>query len=189
MGKRIGSPTVNAGSMADIAFLLLIFFLVTTTIETEAGLDRLLPRANPTPPEVVNERNILEVQLNKDNKLMVEGKEMSLDQLRPTAIAFIDNAGEEGSCSFCKGAQLANSALKNDRETRYDIYIAVQNELVGAYHSLRNREAQRLYKMDYTAMEKAYRSPTVSQANKQIFKTRIKELQGMYPLHIVEPKN
>ena len=197
MGKRAEVPTVNAGSMADIAFLLLIFFLVTTTIETDAGLARVLPSTAPTPIIEVNDRNILEVSLNKDNELMVEGKEITLAELRKTAIAFIDNAGVRGTCDYCKGEGLQDSSdnpeaaiisLKNNRETTYEAYIAVQNELVAAYHALRNREGQIRYKQDYTAMEESYNSSDATVVGKKMLKTRIKELQDLYPLHIVEPK-
>lgn len=198
MGKRAKLPAVNAGSMADIAFLLLIFFLVTTTIETDVGLDRKLPSDAPSPPEFVNERNILEILINKDNELLVEGEPMTLDLLKQTAIDFIDNGGKEESCSYCKGAGLESSSdsplqalisVKNHRETIYEYYIAVQNELVAAYHELRNREAQLRYQIDYTAMEEVYRSAETTVEVKNQFRVRIKELQELYPLHIVEPKN
>lgn len=198
MGKRAEVPTVNAGSMADIAFLLLIFFLVTTTIETDSGLARMLPSTATTPPITVNDRNILEVSINKHNQLMVEGEMIPLSALKPTAIAFIDNEGDKGSCDYCNGeGDIASSdnpdkaiiSLKNDRETSYEAYIAVQNELVAAYHALRNREGQLRYKQDYTAMEQAYGSSETTMKDKQQLKIRIKELQELFPLHIVEPKN
>ena len=70
MGRRAGAPEVNAGSMADIAFLLLIFFLVTTTIETDAGLDRMLPPMEPPETDVViKEKNIFQVNINKNGQL------------------------------------------------------------------------------------------------------------------------
>ncbi len=198
MGKRAEVPTVNAGSMADIAFLLLIFFLVTTTIETDAGLARMLPSTAKSPPVTIKHKNLLEVVINKDNELLVEGEEMPLHELRKTAIAFIDNAGEKDSCNYCKGEGLAESSdnpnaavisVKNTRETTYEAYIAVQNELVAAYNELRNREGQRRFKQDYTAMEKAYTSSETDAETKQELKTKIKLLQDLYPLHIVEPKN
>lgn len=198
MGKRAEAPTVNAGSMADIAFLLLIFFLVTTTIETDAGLYRMLPSNAPSPPIDVKNRNILEVNINKDNALMVEGNKMPLADLRETAIAFIDNGAEKENCDYCKGEALESSSenpksaiisVKSNRETTYETYIAVQNELVAAYHALRNREGQLRYKQDYTAMEAAYASPEATLDEKRQLKVRIKALQELYPLHIVEPKN
>ncbi len=198
MGKRTEAPKVNAGSMADIAFLLLIFFLVTTTIETDAGLDRMLPSTAPKPPIEVKDRNILEVVINKNNSVMVEGNEMSLAELRETAIAFIDNGADKEDCGYCRGEGALESSedplgaivsVKSHRETTYETYIAVQNELVAAYHTLRNREGQRLYQQDYTAMEDAYSNPESNAATKRELKLKIKQLQEMYPLYIVEPSN
>jgi len=198
MGRRAEVPTVNAGSMADIAFLLLIFFLVTTTIETDAGLYRMLPSTTPSPPIDVKERNILEVSINNENQLMVDGKEMALADLRQTTIEFVDNGGEKSSCEYCQGAGLVDSsespnaaivAVRNNRETTYEAYIAVQNELVAAYNVLRNREGQLRFKQDYTVMEAAYGSQETDMVAKQELKVRIKLLQDLYPLHIVEPKN
>jgi len=78
MARRGAPPEVSAGSMADIAFLLLIFFLVTTTIETSEGLDRMLPPKEPptdTPP-VVKQKNIFTVTINKEGQLLVEEEEL-----------------------------------------------------------------------------------------------------------------
>ena len=101
--ERGAPPEVNAGSMADIAFLLLIFFLVTTTIGVDQGINRLLPRYEPNPvvPNI-NERNILTVLVNKDNQLLVNEKLVDIKDLRQTAIDFIENNGN-GTCSYCLG--------------------------------------------------------------------------------------
>src|SRR6056300_638313 len=78
MPRRKGAPEVNAGSMADIAFLLLIFFLVTTTIETDAGLDRMLPPIEPPDTDVViKQKNIFTVSINKSGQLLVEEELMN----------------------------------------------------------------------------------------------------------------
>ena len=111
MPRRKGAPEVNAGSMADIAFLLLIFFLVTTTIETDAGLDRMLPPIDP--PEdidvVIRQKNIFTVNINKNGQLLVEDQLMKLDNLREAAMSFLENNGD-GSCNYCKGPKdLASS--------------------------------------------------------------------------------
>ena len=95
MPRRGGPPEVNAGSMADIAFLLLIFFLVTTTIETDAGLDRMLPPMEPPDTDVViKQKNIFTVNINKNGQLLVEEELLDLKQLRARAIAFLDNGGD-----------------------------------------------------------------------------------------------
>src|SRR5690554_4337363 len=99
MGKR-DIQEVNAGSMADIAFLLLIFFLVTTTMDTDSGLSRMLPPPVPdteeTPPPI-KERNVFEVLINAQNKLLVEKKPMDLSQLREAAKEFIENPMDDPS--------------------------------------------------------------------------------------------
>ena len=163
MPRRAGAPEVNAGSMADIAFLLLIFFLVTTTIETDAGLDRMLPPIEPPETDVViKQKNIFQVNINKAGQLLADGELIELKNLREKAKAFLENNGD-GSCNYCSGGRRDASSsdnptkaiisLKNDRETKYGTYITVQNELVAAYNTLRNREALRLYGMKYTQME------------------------------------
>ena len=139
MPRRGAPPEVNAGSMADIAFLLLIFFLVTTTIETDAGLDRMLPPMEPPDTDVViKQKNIFTVNINKNGQLLVEEELTDLKNLREKAKAFLDNGGD-GTCNYCQGRKNSSSSdnpgkaiisLKNDRETKYGTYITVQNELV-----------------------------------------------------------
>lgn len=196
MPRRKGAPEVNAGSMADIAFLLLIFFLVTTTIETDAGLDRMLPPAEP--PEdidvVIKQKNIFTVNINKSGQLLVEEQIMNIQDLREAAIAFLDNGGD-GSCNYCKGRKDASSSdnpekaiisLKNDRETKYSTYITVQNELVGAYNDLRNREAQRLYGRDFTEMEGKFLNPETPSAERDDLKPKVKKIQELFPQKLSE---
>ena len=196
MPRRKGAPEVNAGSMADIAFLLLIFFLVTTTIETDAGLDRMLPPAEP--PEdvdvVIKQKNIFTVNINKNGQLLVEEQIMDIKGLREAAIAFLDNGGD-GSCNYCKGRKDAASSdnpekaiisLKNDRETKYSTYITVQNELVGAYNDLRNREAQRLFGRDFTEMEGKFLNPETPSAERDDLKPKVKRIQELFPQKLSE---
>ncbi|MEM9361312.1 MAG: biopolymer transporter ExbD [Bacteroidota bacterium] len=196
MPRRKGAPEVNAGSMADIAFLLLIFFLVTTTIETDAGLDRMLPPIDP--PEdidvVIKQKNIFTVNINKNGQLLVEDQLMKLDNLREAAMGFLENNGD-GSCNYCKGRKDLSSSdnpekaiisLKNDRETKYSTYITVQNELVGAYNDLRNREAQRLYNRDFTDMESEYLNPETPSNVRDDLKDKVKRIQDMFPQKLSE---
>jgi len=150
MAKR-AAPEVNAGSMADIAFLLLIFFLVTTTIEKDSGINRKLPPMEESEEDVIiKQKNIFTVLINKHDQLLVEDEQMEIKDLRQSAVDFLNNNGD-GSCEFCQGANRdpkssdnpdkAIISLKNDRETSYAAYIAVQNELVAAYNTLRNKRA------------------------------------------------
>ena len=144
---RRSAPEVNAGSMADIAFLLLIFFLVTTTIETDSGINRKLPPMDEViDPPIIKEKNIFTVVVNKNNQILVEEELMNIRDIRQEAIAFLDNGGGFGeeACDYCQGNGDTRSSdnpdkaiisLKNDRETDYKVYISVQNELVAAYNS------------------------------------------------------
>ncbi|UGU17566.1 biopolymer transporter ExbD [Sinomicrobium kalidii] len=201
---RRGIPEVNAGSMADIAFLLLIFFLVTTTIETDSGLDRKLPPDEPPEDDVIiKERNLLQVLINKNDQLMVDEEVTELKDLRRVAMDFLDNGAgvnDKGeTCDYCQGAKDPESSvhpekaiisLVNDRETKYSTYIAVQNELVAAYNQLRNREARRLYEMDFTEMQDLYRDPKTPEDDKEKLKPKVERIQQMYPqlLSEAEPK-
>jgi hypothetical protein len=196
---RRDAPEVNAGSMADIAFLLLIFFLVTTTIETDSGISRKLPPWQPEEqePPVIKERNIFQVLVNANNQLLVEDEEMEIEELREAAVKFLDNGGGTGdeACDFCQGPgdpsssvnpQKAIISLVNNRGTEYGTYIAVQNELVAAYNQLRNREAQRLFGTTFDAMETRYNDPQTSEGTKETLKERIELIQDMIPQKLSE---
>ncbi len=196
MPRRGGAPEVNAGSMADIAFLLLIFFLVTTTIETDAGLDRMLPPIEPPDTDVViKQKNIFQVNINKNGQLLADGELIQLKDLRSKAISFLENNGD-GSCNYCsKGKKDAASSdnpskaiisLKNDRETKYGTYITVQNELVGAYNDLRDRESTRLFKRTFGDMEAEYAKQETAQSVKDELKEKITRIQEMFPQKLSE---
>lgn len=202
MAKR-SAPEVNAGSMADIAFLLLIFFLVTTTIETDKGISRKLPpiqEENVEPP-IIKQKNIFTVIVSGDNQLLVEDERMDIKDLRAAAVKFLDNGAGTGedACSYCQGAKDPNSSdnpvkaiisLVNNRRTEYRTYISVQNELVGAYNDLRNQAAQRLYGKDYLIMEANYNDANWN-GDKEALKDRLDKIKDMYPqkLSEAEPKS
>ncbi|WP_273565610.1 ExbD/TolR family protein [Maribacter halichondriae] len=190
MARRAGAPEVNAGSMADIAFLLLIFFLVTTTIETDAGLDRMLPPIEPPETDVIiKQKNIFQVLINRNGQLLADDNIIEIKDLRAKAMDFLDNNGD-GTCTYCRGRKIAESSdnptkaiisLKNDRETKYSTYITVQNEIVGAYNDLRNRETQRLYGQDFTTMEATYLNPETPSSVKDELKEKVKKIQDLFP--------
>ncbi|WP_299333608.1 biopolymer transporter ExbD [uncultured Psychroserpens sp.] len=200
MAKR-SAPEVNAGSMADIAFLLLIFFLVTTTIPKDSGINRKLPPMEPPNDEevVIKEKNIFTVLLNGKDQLLVEDELMELKDLRAAAIKFLDNGGD-GSCDYCNGAKDPKSSdnpdkaiisLKNERETSYSAYISVQNELVAAYNDLRNKRALQIgpkrgfRDMDFVKMEKEYKDPKFN-GNKEKLKEVIDQIRNEYPEKLSE---
>jgi len=199
MAKR-AAPEVNAGSMADIAFLLLIFFLVTTTIPKDSGLNRKLPPIEENDEDVIiKQKNIFTVLINGKDQLLVEDEITELEDVRDLAMAFLDNNGD-GSCNYCQGAQDPKSSdnpdkaiisLKNERETSYATYISVQNELVAAYNTLRNIRAeqvgpQRGFKgMNFVEMEAAYKDPKFN-GNKDKLKEVIDQIRNEYPEKLSE---
>ena len=200
MAKR-SAPEVNAGSMADIAFLLLIFFLVTTTIETDSGLNRKLPpMEDVVDPPIIKERNIFTVVVNKNNDLLVEEKPLDISELREAAVAFLDNGGGKGedACNYCQGPRDKDSSdnpdkavisLKNDRETDYKVYIAVQNELVAAYNVLRNREFARLNPnlgLSFVDADRRYSDPRTSTSEKEALKPKLAEVKVLFPQKLSE---
>lgn len=156
--KKRATPEINAGSMADIAFLLLIFFLVTTTMDTDTGLRASLPPLpDPTqePPDF-NKRNVLEIRINSGNQLLVESELMEIADLKDFAIKFITNNGKDPNLS--DKPDIAVISLQNDRGTEYDIYVQVQDQLRTAYREVRDAEAQTKYGLNYkklTADEQA----------------------------------
>ncbi|HAS19864.1 MAG TPA: biopolymer transporter ExbD [Flavobacteriaceae bacterium] len=200
MAKR-SAPEVNAGSMADIAFLLLIFFLVTTTIETDSGLNRKLPpMEDQVDPPIIRQKNIFTVVVNKNDQLLVEEELTDIKDLRALAVAFLDNGGGVGeeACDYCQGARDESSSdnpdkaiisLKNNRETSYKVYIAIQNELVAAYNELRNREFMRLYPsvgLNFVEAEKKYDDPRTSVEMSEQLKPKLDVVKAMYPQKLSE---
>ena len=146
--RRVGD--INAGSMADIAFLLLIFFLVTTTMDVDTGISIKLPPIPPPdqpPPPEIHARNVFVVLVNARDQLLVEGEWTDIRQLKEKTKRFLTNNGADPNLS--DNPDKAVVSLQNDRGTSYDMYIQVQNELKAAYNELRDQEAMRLYGRKY----------------------------------------
>ena len=157
-------PGINASSTADIAFMLLIFFLITTSMDTDRGLARRLP----PPPEnkdqkddiIVKERNVLQVRLNKDDQLMVGGEWSDIKQLREKAKEFIANPNDDPNMPekhaknipFFGDVMITEKhviSVQNDVGTSYEAYLQVQNELVAAYNELRSELAKSKFGKEY----------------------------------------
>ena len=189
MAKKI--PEINASSMADISFLLLIFFLVTTSMDVNQGLARRLPA--PIPPDQkiedtdINKRNLFVVKINWENKLLVQGQELDVRQLRAKAKEFVANINDDpnmpklfeedfgepfGTLKYTKEHVIS---VQNDAETQYQAYLEVQNELVAAYNELREECAQKYFHTAYTELDEEWQ----------------KKIQKIYPQKIseAEPKN
>ena len=174
-------PEVNAGSMADIAFLLLIFFLVTATISSDEGINRLLPKECP-PGTVcdskISERNILRILINNDDEIMIEDQVIAITELKEITKNFLDNNGD-GTCNYCNGVKSSKASdnpkkavvsLQNGRHTSYKQFIAVQDELSKAYYELRNT-----YSMD------VLRKPS-----DELSKEELKQVKDAYPFILSE---
>ncbi|MCK9270516.1 MAG: biopolymer transporter ExbD [Bacteroidales bacterium] len=180
---RRATQEINAGSMADIAFLLLIFFLVTTTMDVDTGISRKLPP--PLDPSVkppdIRQRNIFTVLVNSRDRLAVDGEPINISELRQRTKTFMSNPQNRedlpemtlrnipplGNVRVSKGV----ISLKNDRGTSYKMYIAVQNELAAAINELR----------DELAMEKFGRK-----YGQLISEDQIKAIQKAIPVPISE---
>jgi biopolymer transport protein ExbD len=131
------TPEINASSMADIAFLLLIFFLVTTTIGADKGVQMLLPpkKTIDNLPSNVHDRNLFKVIVNAKNELLVEDMPMDITTLRQEAKKFLSNNGVDPTLS--DNPQIAVVSVKTDRGTEYNTYLGVLDELMAAYNDLR----------------------------------------------------
>jgi biopolymer transport protein ExbD len=136
-GKKPRKKTeVDSSSMADIAFLLLIFFLVTTTIVNEKGVNFILPKKKEEVKiKPLKERNVFKVLINSNDKILVNDEPMELNEIRENAIKFLSNHNKNPKLS--ESPQKAVISYKTDRGTSYEIYLEVLDELSGAYHQLR----------------------------------------------------
>lgn len=189
MAKK--TPEVNATSTADIAFLLLVFFLVTTTMNVDSGMFRRLPPYQPDdvePPKMA-QRNILQILVNKDNQLLVGGTPMEISQLKDKTLEFILNPMNStnlpdvqrknidllGEVNVSRGI----ISLQNHIGTTYATYIAVQDQLAMAFNEARNMRAVSKFGKKYTELndeqQKAIRDwvpMQISEAEPRNVKTR-----------------
>ena len=171
MGKKRKMPGLNTSSTADISFMLLIFFLVTTSMDTDQGLGRTLPK----PPEddqlnneiKVKERNILNIRINKDNYVMIGDDYASLADVKERAKEFIKNENNRPTLPELKPKKIKGLgktmmvtenhviSVQTDRGTDYGVYFQVQDALVAAYNELRDELSKEEfgYKFEYLTEE------------------------------------
>ena len=171
-------PELNAAPMADIDFLLLIFFLVVNTFDSDKGIQRKLPPMpeGPPPKVDVNQRNVFIVLLNAADKLLVEGEPMEIDQVKKKTKRFILNP--TNSKDLSESPQEAVISLKNESGTSYDMYIQVQNELTEAYNEIRNDYAQRKFGISYYKLQE--------NKEEEAAKKKLKDIKDKYPMKISE---
>lgn len=144
--KEVEIPT---SSMADIAFLLLIFFLVTTTIDTDTGIYMELPPPleEDVPPPEIPSRNLLNVLVNAQGDVLIDGEFVSLREIRPYVKRFVDNHGRDPRLS--DSPQDAIVSFKTERRASYEMYIRVLDEIRMAYNELRDEAARERFGIDY----------------------------------------
>jgi len=150
MRKRRELPGINAASMADIAFLLLIFFILITKIDNSVGISRNLPPINEEQQQSIidiNRRNVFEITLKDDNQLFVNNNVLQLNNLKIALKQFILNNGRNPDMSDSPKDVVI--LLKIERESNYNTYIAVQNEITHSYNEIRNESANLLYRKNF----------------------------------------
>lgn len=168
MAKR-KTPGLNTQSTADIAFLLLCYFLMTSTMDQQNGLQRRLPpmpdKDQKVDDQKVNRRNIIIVKINSADRLFAGNEMLDISQLKDKIKEFLTNPAEDpnlpekemknieglGEYPVSKGV----ISLQNDRGTSYQAYIAVQNELVKAINELRDEFARAKYGKPFVALSEA----------------------------------
>lgn len=185
MAKK--TPEINATSTADIAFLLLVFFLATTTMNVDSGLFRRLPPYTPDiekAPQIAK-RNILQVLVNRDNLMSINGEVADVSTLKERTIEFILNPANKedlpvkevktidlfGPVEVSKGIV----SLQSDKGTSYEMYIAVQDQLTAAFNEMRNMKANEKWGKKFSEL-----SDEQQDAVKQVIPMQVSE---------AEPKN
>jgi biopolymer transport protein ExbD len=149
--KREGAE-INGSSMADIAFLLLIFFLVTTTINVDTGIGMVLPP--PLDPEQepppIRERNLMKILVNSQGLVLMDEEPVPITEVRDKLIEFISNPENNEELAISTDAAIVS--LKTQRETPYSIYIDMLDEVMGAYKDLRDAASRSNYGVPYDAL-------------------------------------
>lgn len=188
MGNKRKMPGLNTSSTADISFMLLIFFLVTTSMDTDQGLGRTLPK----PPEEdqlnneikVKERNILNIRINKDNYVMIGDDYASLEDVKERAKEFIKNADNKPNLPELKAKKIKGLgktmmvtenhviSVQTDRGTDYGVYFAVQDALVAAYNELRDELSKQEFGFKYEFLK-----PEEQKAIREVYPQKISEAE------------
>jgi biopolymer transport protein ExbD len=176
LNKKRGreSAEIDGSSLADIAFLLLIFFLVVTTIDVDTGIGLVLP---PIPDDIepppVRERNLMNILVNAQGMVLINEQPAAVASVRERVKEFIDNNGADPNLS--ESPDDAIVSIKTDRRTPYNVYIDMLDEVMGAYAELRHAASMDRFGVPYSSLE----DNSVEQD----------EIQEMYPkkISIAEP--
>lgn len=165
---------INGSSMADIAFLLLIFFLVTTTINVDTGIGLVLPPPlEDEEPPPIRERNLMNILVNSEGRILMDEQPYQISEVKTRLIEFIKNPTNDPN--LAETPDLAIVSIKTQRETPYRIYVNMLDEVMGAYKDLRDEASRANYGVPYGALDED--SPQQNQ------------IKDMYPkkISIAEP--
>lgn len=172
MNNKRQIQEINAGSMADIAFLLLIFFLVATTMNVDSGIQRVLPPM-PDPnqtqkPMDIKKRNLMLVFVSKFDNILAGGEVLDITQLKEKAKTFILNPQNSEDLPEKKVADIdligsypvseGVISLQNDRGTSYNLYIMVQNELTRAFNEVRDEVSMNKFNKKFADLTEKQRA-------------------------------
>jgi biopolymer transport protein ExbD len=192
--KKKKVPMMNATSSADIAFMLLLFFLLTSSMDTDKGLPRRLPQPIPKDQQKndvdVKKRNLLVVLINSTNQIACGGEYIEVKQLKEKVKEFIDNPNnnehmpekvEEDIPLFGKMMITKNHiiSLQNDRGTTYQAYIDVQNELAAAYNELRNEASVKKFGKRFADLDEEQQAAVIKVYAQHISEAEPKNYGGV----------
>lgn len=169
-----GDAEIPMSSLADIAFLLLVFFLVVTTIDVDTGIGLILP---PIPDDIepppVRERNLMNILVNAQGMVLINEQPAAIANVRELVKRFIDNNGVDPDLS--ESPEDAIVSIKTDRRTPYNVYIDMLDEVMGAYEELRHQASMERFGVPFSSLEQG--------------SERRAEIQGMFPkkISIAEP--
>lgn len=190
MAKK--TPEINASSQADIAFLLLVFFLITTTMDVDKGINRKLP---PMPEEnqqhddiKINRRNIVVVKINSQDRIMVGSQPVDVSQIKDLIVEALTNPNDNpnlpekevksiqglGNYPVSKGVV----SLQNDKGTLYNTYIQVQNEIVRAINEIRDEFSTQRYGKKYAQLDEAHQKIVKEAIPQNISEAEPKDVKG-----------
>ena len=146
------SAEINGSSMADIAFLLLIFFLVTTTINVDTGIGLVLPPPlEEEDPPPIRQRNLMNILVNSEGRILMDDEPYQLSDVKNHLIEFIKNPQNEPD--LAENPELAIVSIKTQRATPYRIYVDMLDEVMGAYKEIRDEASRANYGVPFGALK------------------------------------
>ena len=168
------SAEIPSSSLADMAFLLLIFFLVVSTIDVDTGIGLVLPpppdEAEPPPP--IRERNLLKILVNSQGMILINERPAAVSEVRERVANFVDNANRANDENLSVSPLAAIVSIKTDRQTPYEMYIRMLDEVRGSYKELRDAESMRRFGVNYDRYSSSLASPSDD------------EIRKVYPMNV-----